>query len=192
MPAHPISSDPRSPSRVLVPSPATTRAGILIVSGAMAFMAFDILEELADTLGWNIPSYLDNPMFEVLEIASVLGLGLVVARLSWYLRALRYAHSEHTETISLLRGQFGEVLEAKFTAWRLTRAERDVTMLILKGLSVADIAAARNTAPGTIKAQSTSIFRKVGVGSKSELLSLIIDEFLDDTAQSHTAATSAP
>ena len=79
----------------------------------------------------------------------------------------------------MLRGNFDEVLRDKFKEWSLTAAERDVTLLIIRGLSVADIAAARNTAQGTIKAQSTSIFRKIGVGSKTELMSVIIDEFLD-------------
>ena len=79
----------------------------------------------------------------------------------------------------MLRGNFDEVLRDKFKEWSLTAAERDVTLLIIRGLSVADIAAARNTAQGTIKAQSTSIFRKIGVGFKTELMSVIIDEFLD-------------
>ena len=179
------------PAAALLPSPAAVRAGIVIVGGAMAFMLVDIGEELADALGWAIPALLDNPLLEILEIASVLGLGLVVLRLFVHLKALQGAHCDHTETISLLRGQFGEVLGAKFAGWRLTEAEQDVTMLILKGLSVADIAAARRTAPGTIKAQSTSIFRKVGVRSKSELLSLIIDEFLDDTAAGREAAPAS-
>ena len=79
----------------------------------------------------------------------------------------------------MLRGNFDEVLRNKFEEWGLTAAERDVTLLIIRGLSIAEIAAARKTAHGTIKAQSTSIFRKIGVGSKNELMSTIIDEFLD-------------
>ena len=84
----------------------------------------------------------------------------------------------------MLRSQFDEVLHARFNEWGLTPAEKDVALFMIRGLTNEEIAAARNTAAGTIKAQSTSIFRKVGVRSKPELMSTIIDHFLDQSAGS--------
>ncbi len=55
----------------------------------------------------------------------------------------------------------------------LTPAERQVVLLIARGLSNADIARRRGSAPRTIANQAASVFRKLGVGSRLELGALI-------------------
>ena len=82
-------------------------------------------------------------------------------------------------TPRFLRGEMDNFVRGKFDDWTLRPAERDIAMYILKGLSVADIATARATAEGTVKAQTSNIFRKTGVSSRTELMSLFMDEFLD-------------
>jgi DNA-binding CsgD family transcriptional regulator len=53
----------------------------------------------------------------------------------------------------------------------LTRTEHHVVELVLRGLSTAQIAAIRGTANATISSQLQSIYRKLGVGSRTELTS---------------------
>ncbi|HET7499788.1 MAG TPA: helix-turn-helix transcriptional regulator [Kofleriaceae bacterium] len=53
----------------------------------------------------------------------------------------------------------------------LTRAEHDVMELVLRGFSTAQIAAIRGAAKATISSQLQSIYRKLGVGSRTELTS---------------------
>lgn len=76
------------------------------------------------------------------------------------------------------RGAFGDVLEELFQEWRLTVSEREVAILLLKGLSVAEIGDLRRTRPGTVKAQCASIYRKAGVNSRGQLLSFLIDDLV--------------
>jgi DNA-binding CsgD family transcriptional regulator len=52
---------------------------------------------------------------------------------------------------------------------RLTRAERDVTGLLVAGLSNAEIARQRGSSPRTVANQVASIFEKLGVSSRLEL-----------------------
>lgn len=152
--------------------------GLVVLLSCMAFFGFDVVLDIVEHRVKGTTYAVGELVHLIFEMLAVLGLGYAVTMLRAYLRLLR-AEAEHIrETINMLRGNFDEVLLTKFDDWGLTTAERDVTLLIIRGLSVADIAAARNTAQGTIKAQSTSIFRKIGVGSKTELMSLIIDEFL--------------
>ena len=87
--------------------------------------------------------------------------------------------------LRLLRGEMDHFVRNKFTHWGLSPAERDIATYMLKGLSISEIATARATAEGTIKAQSLSIFRKTGVNSRTELMSLFIDEFLDVAPESN-------
>lgn len=52
----------------------------------------------------------------------------------------------------------------------LTRAEREILALLDRGRSDRAIADARGTSRGTVTKQIDSIFRKLGVGSRRELL----------------------
>jgi DNA-binding CsgD family transcriptional regulator len=60
----------------------------------------------------------------------------------------------------------------------LTRAERDVALLVLAGNSHEDIAKIRGRATRTIANQVASVFRKLGVASRTELLVKFGDQIL--------------
>lgn len=53
---------------------------------------------------------------------------------------------------------------------RLSEAEREVVSLLRAGAPYAEIARARGTALGTVKKQIASIYRKLRVGSRAELV----------------------
>lgn len=84
------------------------------------------------------------------------------------------------ERLRLVSGALGELMEERFEGWGLTPAERDVAWFMLKGFSIAEIAALRQTSDGTVKAQSNGIYRKAGVSGRTQLLSLFIEDLLDD------------
>lgn len=157
--------------------------GMAVLFSCMFFFGFDVIADIVEH-GRGGTRYGSGELIHLIfEILAVLGLGYAAATLRAYLDLVKSEAANSRETIHMLRGNFDEVLRDKFEEWSLTAAERDVTLLIIRGLSVADIATARNTAQGTVKAQSTSVFRKIGVGSKTELMSVIIDEFLDTSYQ---------
>ncbi|MCZ7680271.1 MAG: helix-turn-helix transcriptional regulator [Sandaracinaceae bacterium] len=58
----------------------------------------------------------------------------------------------------------------------LTDAEREVCRMILLGRSNAQIATARHTAPRTVANQVASIFKKLGVASRAELLARLLGD----------------
>jgi DNA-binding CsgD family transcriptional regulator len=75
-------------------------------------------------------------------------------------------------------GAFQQVMAQNFEEWGLTPAERDVALLSIKGVPIAEIARLRDTREGTIKAQSTAIYRKVGVSSRAELIAVMVEELI--------------
>jgi DNA-binding NarL/FixJ family response regulator len=75
-------------------------------------------------------------------------------------------------------GAFQQVMEQNFDDWGLTPAERDVALLSIKGVPIAEIARLRDTREGTIKAQSTAIYRKVGVSNRAELIAVMVEELI--------------
>jgi DNA-binding CsgD family transcriptional regulator len=80
--------------------------------------------------------------------------------------------------LDVASGAFQTVIEQHFDDWGLSPAERDVALLTIKGVPIAEIARMRDTREGTIKAQSTAIYRKVGVSSRAELVSVMVEELI--------------
>ena len=150
---------------------------ILILS--VIFFIFDVASDVYERIVANsAPSLLDltHLFFEVFSAgALILAIQILVRQLRW----LEERNTQQSESLSFLRGEMDSYMHGKFDEWSLTSAERDIAMYMLKGLSIAEIAAARSTAEGTVKAQTSNIFRKTSVASRLELMSLFMDEFLD-------------
>lgn len=96
--------------------------------------------------------------------------------------------------IRAARGEMSKLIENFFEDWRLTASERDVALLVLKGIDNESIARMRGTAPGTVRAQCTQIYAKAQVDGRAQLLSLFVEELLqvedveaDDTRSTVTA-----
>jgi DNA-binding NarL/FixJ family response regulator len=81
------------------------------------------------------------------------------------------------ETRAVLKG-LGEAIDRQFMTWQLTGAERDVGLLILKGLSLKEIAAARVTMERTIRAQARSIYANAGLSGRAALSAFFLEDLL--------------
>jgi DNA-binding CsgD family transcriptional regulator len=117
---------------------------------------------------------------ELIEIGAALGLLLgVVLGAVLLVRTIR--HNRRMEgQIRRAKTAFAEVLEQRFSEWGLTPSERDVAWFTIKGMSLAEIARLRQTSEGTVKAQSNAIYRKSGVSGRTQLLSLFLEDLMDD------------
>lgn len=150
---------------------------VLVIQSACAF--FFVSDILVSVFGLPVPP-LDWAFVELIEIGAALGLVIGVA-VSWLaLRAARRRTRKAEEALRRAQSAFRDVLEERFTEWDLTAAERDVAMFAIKGFSTADIAGFRGVSEGTIKAQTNAIYRKAGVSGRPQLLSLFIDELIED------------
>lgn len=81
------------------------------------------------------------------------------------------------EARDVLRG-LGEAIDRQFERWGLTAAEREVGLLLLKGLSHRDIGELRKTSEATVRQQALSIYRKAGLRSRSELSAFFLEDVL--------------
>jgi len=70
------------------------------------------------------------------------------------------------------------VIEGFFDKWALTPSERDVALLVLKGIDNETIASLRGTAPGTVRAQCARIYQKADVDGRAQLFSVFLEELL--------------
>jgi DNA-binding CsgD family transcriptional regulator len=93
----------------------------------------------------------------------------------------RKAHLERQ--VSMAASALHDVIDAHFRDWGLTASEADVAWFTVKGLSIADIARLRGSAEGTVKSHLNAIYRKAGVANRGELLSLLIEDLMEDPAE---------
>ncbi len=90
----------------------------------------------------------------------------------------RRALAEAKGRIDAVRGDFAELVGARFREWGLSPAEFEIALLTVKGLRIAEIAQMRDSRESTVKSHLSAIFRKAGVSSRTELLAKFVDEFL--------------
>lgn len=149
-----------------------------------AYFLIDLTYEAASVADWGLhaePVFVAHLMFEALAV----GFLLVCMRLGWrYEQALQRFGNQRDQMVRAFRADFDSLIARRFDEWGLTSAERDVALLSLRGLRIAEIAQARQTRDGTVKAQISAAFHKAGVGTRAEFLALFMDEFLDFGANS--------
>ena len=125
---------------------------------------------------------------EFLEIGAAVGLALGFVLGAVALRRTRRRQQAAEAKLRVASGAFVDLLEERFDEWGLTPAERDVALFAIKGLSLQKIAGLRDTSEGTVKAQTSAIYRKAGVNGRAQLIS----HFIEDLLAEELATTGAP
>ncbi|MEJ2538376.1 MAG: LuxR C-terminal-related transcriptional regulator [Gemmatimonadota bacterium] len=124
----------------------------------------------------------------VLMVISLGGAG----SLWWGLRRARVEVAELELDVAVARqeaarwrGEAREALEGlgvsigrQFDRWQLTQAERDVALLLLKGLSHHEVARVREVSERTARQQARAVYRKAGLSGRSELAAFFLEDLL--------------
>ena len=76
------------------------------------------------------------------------------------------------------RHELALVLKDQFEIWNLTQTEREVAMLLLKGLSFKEIASVRNTMEKTVRQQASAIYKKANVSGRHAFSAWFIEDLL--------------
>lgn len=149
---------------------------------AMFFLSDAIVDFFRLT---NVPGFRDTDAFEYIMAGALI---FSLAFTGVLLRGVIVRQRRMQDQLKVASGAFAELLEEHFTSWHLTKSERDVALLAIKGFSIAEMARVRDTMEGTIKAQCNAIYRKAGVSGRPQLLSLFIDELMAENLSAEKAA----
>ncbi len=150
--------------------------GLLVVQSVCAL--FFLADVVSDMLG--MVDALGGVDHHTIELVIVLALGLGVAFTAFEIQKVLHRHKRIEFQLRAASGAFWELLEEHFDSWSLTPSERDVAVLAIKGLSIAEIASIRQTKQGTIKAQCNAIYSKAGVTGRPQLLSLFVEDLMSE------------
>jgi len=76
------------------------------------------------------------------------------------------------------RRQLAKIIYQQFSQWKLSQSESEVGLLLLKGLSLKEIAALRNTAEKTVRQQASSIYKKSDIAGRHAFSAWFIEDIL--------------
>lgn len=146
---------------------------------ACGFFIFDVADDLQNRIMSTTPYGNGEIIHLAFEILAVFALGSGIYVTSQFIILLREGQQSAELALSFLRKDFDGLVRQKFLKWALTPAEKDISILLLKGLGTAEISEMRSTKLGTVKLQVHKILQKAGAKNRAEFMSLFIDDFLD-------------
>ena len=73
---------------------------------------------------------------------------------------------------------FSRAIDRQFDEWQLTRAEREVALLILKGAGHKQAAAALGRSERTIRQHAVDVYRKAGLQGRAELAAFFLQDLM--------------
>jgi len=81
------------------------------------------------------------------------------------------------EARDLLTG-LSAALDRQFERWALSPAEREVALLLLKGLSHKEVAEVRSITEATARQQARAVYKKAGLSGRNDLAAFFLEDLL--------------
>jgi len=76
------------------------------------------------------------------------------------------------------RRHLSEIMTHQFKDWQLTESEAEIGLFLLKGLSLKEIAALRNTTEKTVRQQASSVYKKARLPGRHAFSAWFIEDIL--------------
>ena len=183
------------------------RGGVALLAalfGLVALLAgLDLLSDLGRGTGW-----VHVAVEAVVLLVGLVGLAAMVRQLVWLARHARRLRARaddlsrrleakaaeaarwRAEARALIEG-LGVAIDRQFTRWELTPAEKEVGLLLLKGLSHKEIAAVRGVSEATARQQARAVYRKAGLAGRHDLAAFFLEDLLLPRSDDGTDAEGA-
>jgi DNA-binding CsgD family transcriptional regulator len=177
--------------RTEITSEGKLLAGVLAAFVAIALLAaLDLASDLREgtTVGHVVA---EGGVF----VVGLLGAVVMARRLMLVVRGARAAQAEmlalterlemteadarrwRDEARELLNG-LGSALDRQFERWALSPAEKEVGLLLLKGLSHKEIAEVRSVSEATARQQARAVYKKAGLSGRNDLAAFFLEDLL--------------
>lgn len=173
-------TDPAVPKRRRG-SPLSRFGLALLLLGQLACAMFFVYDLFGGQLGLR-SAPISWMAREIIQIAALSGLVVGALVTAFALRRSEARRAAVELELEELSEAFHDLMQKRFTEWGLTPAEKDVALFIIKGFSIQEISGLRETSDGTVKAQMAAIYRKAGVSSRAQLVTLFIDHLIEPFA----------
>lgn len=92
--------------------------------------------------------------------------------------ALKIEQENFQKKISHLSSEFLINIDDQFNRWMFSRAEKEIALLLIKGLAMKEIADIRGSTESTVRQQASQIYKKSLLNGRMELSAFFLDDLL--------------
>ena len=89
---------------------------------------------------------------------------------------LKEENDKYKEQSKIFITGLSSTIEKQLKHWQLSNSEKEVAFLLLKGLSLKEIAQIRGTTEKTTRTQSAAIYNKAGLSNRSQLAAFFLED----------------
>lgn len=144
----------------------------IILATAMSFFAYDIISDII--------SGDDGFSHIAIELLVFVAISFVLFRELKHVKSLNREIKQEKSKNARLAGELLSVMQAQFSQWNLSPSENEIALLLIKGLSMKEIADVRKVKEKTVRSQATSIYAKCGHTGRHELAAHFIEDLMND------------
>lgn len=145
--------------------------------------AYDIISDLSH--GTSLSHVLQEAILLTLSCLALLWLLVGFRRqqveikdLKSSLQASENSRQQPAQYVLDARKKLADVISQQFSDWSLSRSEQEVGWLLLKGLSLKEIASLRETKEKTVRQQASAIYKKAGINGRHTFSAWFIEDIL--------------
>ncbi|NMP31536.1 LuxR family transcriptional regulator [Thalassotalea sp. M1531] len=159
---------------------------IAIILGIIMVLNFlDVLTDMS--LGVPVWHIVEE---SIIVLASAIGFVYLIGEINRRAKHINYlkeelVKSDHqlqniSDEMKNARTQYSELIYQQLSKWQLTKSEKEVAMLLLKGLSFREISGVRDTKEKTVRQQASNIYEKASVEGRHEFSAWFLEDFMEN------------
>jgi DNA-binding CsgD family transcriptional regulator len=149
---------------------SSNRRAVAALLAAALFFAWDIAQDLGAGNESAVHIAVECLVFGA--VLAVLGTEILRGR-----RLRREVRSSRAR-LARLSGEFQAALDQQFIAWGLSPSEGEVALLLIKGLSMGEIARLRQVREKTVRQQASRVYAKSSCTGRHELVAHFVEDLL--------------
>lgn len=144
----------------------------IVLAFAMAFFVYDIASDILNN---------EDGIFHIIvELLVFIAISLVLFRELQHVKLLKKEITIEKSKSARLAGELLQVMKEQFSKWSLTASECEVALLLIKGLSMKEIAQVRQVKEKTVRGQATAIYAKANCAGRHELAAYFIEDLMSE------------
>ena len=137
------------------------------LAGAILFFVYDLVADALFEGEFGSPHFIiESIVFAAVSWALIVGAGDLIR--------LRARLERERRRTAWLSGVIAENIDDQMKEWGMTRSEKDIAWLIIKGYRFNEIARLRGVKETTTRLQATTLYAKAGVSGRAELVAEFI------------------
>ncbi len=155
------------------------------MAGAIFFFVYDLTVDAFFEGEFGSPHFI---------IESLIFIGVSWALLTGWRDLIRVIErlEREQERNKALSGALAEGISSQMDEWGMTRSEKDIGWLLIKGFSFAEISRLRKVKEHTTRLQASSLYAKSGVSGRAEFCAEIIQAFLLSIPDEYSSSDMRP